>query len=128
MGFNYDEGEAAGDGVPRPMPMQILDEATGYLLAFGVAAALCRQQREGGSWHVQVSLAQTGQWFRRLGQVEGGLAAVRPNMAPCLEISQSGFGELCAVRHSAQLSRTPANWKRQSIRPAAVLRPGLRTG
>jgi len=47
MGFNHAEGEAAGDSVPRPMPMQILDEATGYLLAFGVAAALFRQQRKG---------------------------------------------------------------------------------
>ncbi|MDO8264072.1 MAG: CoA transferase [Gallionella sp.] len=119
MGFNHAEGEAAGDGVPRPMPMQILDEATGYLLAFGVAAALCRQRREGGSWQVQVSLAQTGQWLRRLGQVAGGLAATRPDMASFLEISQSGFGELCAVRHSAQLARTPAHWKRPSMLPGS---------
>lgn len=119
MGFNHAEGEAAGDGVPRPMPMQILDEATGYLLAFDVAAALCRQRREGGSWHVQVSLAQTGQWLRRLGQVAGGLAAARPDMASFLEISQSGFGELRAVRHSAQLARTPAHWKRPSMPPGS---------
>ena len=119
MGFNHAEGEAAGDGVPRPMPMQILDEATGYLLAFGVAAALCRQQREGGSWQVQVSLAQTGQWLRRLGQVAGGLAAARPDMASFLEVSQSGFGELRAVRHSAQLARTPAHWKRPSMPPGS---------
>jgi crotonobetainyl-CoA:carnitine CoA-transferase CaiB-like acyl-CoA transferase len=119
MGFNHAEGEAAGDSVPRPMPMQILDEATGYLLAFGVAAALYRQQREGGSWHVQVSLAQTGQWLRRLGQMAGGLAAARPDMAPYLEISRSGFGELCAVRHSAQLARTPAHWKRPSMPPGS---------
>ena len=119
MGFNHAEGEAAGDSVPRPMPMQILDEATGYLLAFGVAAALYRQQRKGGSWHVQVSLAQTGQWLRRLGRVADGLATVRPGMAPYLEISQSGFGELCAVRHSAQLARTPAHWKRPSMPPGS---------
>lgn len=119
MGFNHAEGEAAGDGVPRPMPMQILDEATGYLLAFGVAAALCRQQREGGSWQVQVSLAQTGQWLRRLGQVAGGLAAASPDMASFLAVSKSGFGELCAVRHSAQLARTPAHWKRPSMPPGS---------
>lgn len=119
MGFNHAEGEAAGDGVPRPMPMQILDEATGYLLAFGVAAALCRQRREGGSWQVQVSLAQTGQWLRRLGQVAGGLATASPDMVSFLEISQSGFGELCAVRHSAQLARTPAHWKRPSMPPGS---------
>lgn len=119
MGFNHAEGEAAGDGVPRPMPMQILDEATGYLLAFATSAALWRQQREGGSWHVQVSLAQTGQWLRRLGRLAGGLAAVRPDRAPYLEISRSGFGELCAVRHSAQLARTPARWQRPSMPPGS---------
>ncbi|MFS2055897.1 CoA transferase, partial [Variovorax sp. CT11-76] len=64
MGFNQAEGEAAGDGKPRPLLMQILDEATGYLIAFGAAAALHRQQREGGSWLVRVSLAQTGHWLR----------------------------------------------------------------
>lgn len=119
MGFNHAEGEAAGDGLPRPMPMQILDQATGYLLAFAAAAALWRQQREGGSWQVQVSLAQTGQWLRRLGRATGGLAAARPDMAPYLEISRSGFGELCAVRHSAQLARTPARWQRPSMPPGS---------
>ncbi|MDD5333933.1 MAG: CoA transferase [Rhodoferax sp.] len=119
MGFNHAEGEAAGDGVPRPMPMQILDEATGYLLAFGAAAALWRQQREGGSWQVQVALAQTGQWLRRLGRVTGGLAAARPDLAPYLETSPSGFGALCAVRHSAQLARTPARWQRPSMPPGS---------
>lgn len=119
MGFNHAEGEAAGDGLPRPMPMQILDQATGYLLAFGAAAALWRQQREGGSWQVQVALAQTGQWLRRLGRVTSGLTAARPDMAPYLEISPSGFGELCAVRHSAQLARTPASWKHPSKPPGS---------
>lgn len=117
MGFNHAEGEAAGDGKPRPLPMQILDEATGYLIAMGAAAALWRQQREGGSWHVQVSLAQTGRWLRGLGRVEGGLGAAVPDRAPYLETSASGFGELCGLRHSAQLSRTPAGWTRPSVPP-----------
>ena len=48
-GFNVAEGEAyaafVGDGskpTPRPLPMQALDHAAGYLLAFGINAALCR--------------------------------------------------------------------------------------
>ena len=119
MGFNHAEGEAAGDGQPRPLPMQILDEATGYLLAFGAVAALVRQQREGGSWHVQVSLAQTGQWLRSLGRIDGGLATARPDLQPFLEASDSGFGRLLAVRHSAQLARTPAGWSRPSMPPGS---------
>ena len=117
MGFNHAEGEAAGDGKPRPMPMQILDEATGFLMAFATNAALWRQQREGGSWHVQLSLAQTAQWLRGLGRVANGLAAVPPPRKPYLETSASGFGELTAIRPSAQLDRTPARYRLPSVRP-----------
>jgi crotonobetainyl-CoA:carnitine CoA-transferase CaiB-like acyl-CoA transferase len=119
-GFNRAEAEAAGDpGKPRAMPMQILDEATGYLIAFGAAAALARQQQQGGSWHVQVSLAQTGHWLRSLGRIENGFAAKAPSLEPWLETSASGFGELRGVRHSAQLSRTPAAWTRPSMPPGS---------
>jgi crotonobetainyl-CoA:carnitine CoA-transferase CaiB-like acyl-CoA transferase len=119
MGFNHAEGEAAGEGKPRPLPMQILDEATGYLIAMGAAAALRRQQVEGGSWHVQLSLAQTGQWLRTLGRVERGFEVPRPDFAPFLETSASGFGELKAVRHSARLERTPACGSRPSMPPGS---------
>jgi crotonobetainyl-CoA:carnitine CoA-transferase CaiB-like acyl-CoA transferase len=119
MGFNHAEGEAAGGGKPRPLPMQILDEATGYLIAMGAAAALWRQQREGGSWHVQVSLAQTGHWLRGLGRVADGFRIQVPDRTPYLETSASGFGELSGFRHSAQLSRTPAAWPRPSMPPGS---------
>lgn len=117
MGFNHAEGEAAGDGKPRALPMQILDQATGYLIAMGAAAALWRQQREGGSWHVQVSLAQTANWLRSLGRVEGGVLTGKPDLKPFLERSASGFGDLLAIRHSAQLARTPAGYARPSVAP-----------
>jgi crotonobetainyl-CoA:carnitine CoA-transferase CaiB-like acyl-CoA transferase len=119
MGFNHAEGEAAGDGRPRPLPMQILDEATGYLMAMGAAAALWRQQQEGGSWHVRVSLAQTGHWLRGLGRVPGGLATARPDLEPWLESAPSGFGELRGLRHSARLTRTPVVWARPSMPPGS---------
>ncbi len=119
MGFNQAEGEAAGDGKPKPLPMQILDEATGYLIAFGAAAALHRQQREGGSWLVRVSLAQTGHWLRGLGRVPGGLATPRPDIAPYVETEPSGFGELAGLRHSALLARTPGAWPRPSMPPGS---------
>lgn len=115
MGFNHAEGESLGK--PKPLPMQILDEATGYLIAFGAAAALRRQQREGGSWHVRVALAQTAHWFRGLGRFEQGLATKPPPLDPWLETEASGFGELRVVRHSAQLARTPARWTRPSVPP-----------
>lgn len=117
MGFNM----AEGDGKPRALPMQILDQATGYLIALGAAAALVRQQQEGGSWHVEVSLAQTAHWLRSMGRVANGLAVAKPDDTPYRETSTSGFGMLQSLRHSAQLSRTPAHWARPSMPPGSHL-------
>jgi crotonobetainyl-CoA:carnitine CoA-transferase CaiB-like acyl-CoA transferase len=119
MGFNHAEGEAAGAGKPRPLPMQILDEATGYLIAMGAAAALWRQQREGGSWHVRVSLAQTGHWLRGLGRIPSGFEVSSPKIEPWLESAASGFGELRSMRLSARLGRTPVAWRRPSMPPGS---------
>jgi crotonobetainyl-CoA:carnitine CoA-transferase CaiB-like acyl-CoA transferase len=117
MGFNQAEGEAMGEGKPRSLPMQILDQATGYLIAFAAAAALRRQQLEGGSWHVRLSLAQTGHWLRRLGRVADGRECVAPAPQPYVETTESGFGVLAAIGHSAMLSRTPARWIRPAVPP-----------
>lgn len=119
-GFNAAEADAAGDSAPKPLPFQALDHTTGYLLAFGTLVALERQAREGGSWQVRLSLARTAQWIRGLPRVADGLACPMPERADIvdlLEDSDSGFGRLSAVRHSAVLSETPARW----ARPAAPL-------
>ena len=113
----------------------MLDHATGYLMAFGAMMAKARQAREGGSWHVRVSLARTGQWLWNLGRVADGLAtedlkgdAVRP----FVEEVSSGFGPLRSVSHSAVLSKTPGvlgapgDAARQS--PAAMAGAALRSG
>ena len=110
-GINDAERDAAGEDKPKPLPCQALDHASGYLLAFGAMAALLRRAEEGGSWLVRVSLAGTGEWIKRLGRVEGGLAAAGiADAARFLEDSDSGFGRMTAVRHSAELSGTPAHW------------------
>ena len=116
-GINHAEGQAAGSGDPRPLPIQVLDYASGFLMAIGASAALLRQAREGGSWHVRVSLAQTAHWLRSLGRVDGGFGIDPPDLAPYLDTSASGWGELVAIRHAAQFSRTPAGWTRPSVRP-----------
>lgn len=118
-GFNDAEGAAAGAGAPKALPMQILDHATGYLLALGLQAALMRQLREGGSWHVQVSLARTGEWLRSLGRVRAGLLAPKPRLDDLLEESDSGFGQLTIVRHSAVFEKTPAMLRRPAMPPGS---------
>jgi CoA-transferase family III len=57
--------ESAGDDTPGVLPAQALDHATGYLAAAAVVVALERQMREGDTWHVQCSLAQTAAWLLR---------------------------------------------------------------
>jgi crotonobetainyl-CoA:carnitine CoA-transferase CaiB-like acyl-CoA transferase len=116
-GFNLAEAQAFGDAEPRALPLQILDYAAGYLLAFGAQAALLRQAQEGGSWHVQVSLAGVGRWLRSLGRVAGGTQAQRPPLEPYLEEVDSGFGRLRVLRHAAQFSATPARWSRPAMPP-----------
>jgi len=117
-GFNHAEGQAAGVDGPKELPAQMLDHATGYFMAFGAMMAKARQAREGGSWHVQVSLAQTGRWLWNLGRVAGGFDTrdlTGEAVTPFIEDVGSGFGALRAVRHSAILSKTPAFWARPAM-------------
>jgi crotonobetainyl-CoA:carnitine CoA-transferase CaiB-like acyl-CoA transferase len=117
-GFNHAEGLAAGIEGPKELPAQILDHATGHLMAFAAMMARVRQLREGGSWHVRVSLAQTGRWLWNLGRVADGLKTEDLKgeaIEPFLEVLPSGFGQLHSVRHSAILSKTPASWARPAM-------------
>jgi hypothetical protein len=118
-GFNHAEAQAAGDTQPRALPMQILDMASGALMAFGAQAALLRQQREGGSWHVRVSLARTGLWLRTLGRVPNGFDAPKADFTDVMETGASGWGELSAIRHAAEFSHTPAGYARPSMPPGS---------
>ena len=118
-GLNHAEAGAAGT-LPRPkeLPAQALDHASGYLMAFGAMMALARKAREGGSWHVRVSLAQTGHWFAGLGRLENGFAGPDPtsaDIADLLQETDTPFGRLTFVRHAAQLSETPAFWARPPV-------------
>ncbi len=117
-GFNAAEARAAGVEGPKELPCQALDHASGYLLAFGAIMARIRQARDGGSWLVSVSLAATGRWIWKLGRVEGGFSCPLPSrddVTDFLETSQSPFGPMRGVRHAAQLSETPAAWRRPSV-------------
>ena len=117
-GFNHAEGQAAGVEGPKELPAQMLDHAAGYLMAFGAMMAKARQSREGGSWHVRVSLAQTGRWLWDLGRIADGFKTEdlkQKAASPFVEEVPSGFGPLRSVKHSAVLSKTPAFWARPAM-------------
>ncbi|EKM49738.1 uncharacterized protein PHACADRAFT_265389 [Phanerochaete carnosa HHB-10118-sp] len=150
-GFNAAEAEAyaafTGDfGArplpPKPFPMQAIDHAAGYLLAFGINAALCKTITEGGSWEVHVSLAAVGQWIRSFGQLEPGVAfgegaPLPPRSLPqapeiqaiTIELKQSAGDRvdgderkvMSAVKHSVVLSATPVHEGEAPVRLDAHL-------
>ncbi|MEC5405028.1 CoA transferase [Paraburkholderia sp. MPAMCS5] len=110
-GIAFTEQQAAGWREPKHLPCQALDHATGYLAAFGAMAALARRAAEGGSWHVKVSLAQTGRWLQSFGQMAEGFRAPdvsHDGVRDCLDTVQSEFGRVEAVRPAEQLEETPA--------------------
>jgi len=61
------EGE---NGMPSMPPTSLInDYITGYIGAAGATAALLKRAKEGGSYHVTVSLARCAMWYQSLGLV-----------------------------------------------------------
>lgn len=109
-GIAWVEREAAGVAAPKHLPCQALDHATGYLAAFGAMAALMRRAVEGGSWHVRVSLAQTGRWLQSFGTLAAGWRA--PDVAlddvrDLMHTMDSPFGKVLAAAPAERMSATP---------------------
>jgi crotonobetainyl-CoA:carnitine CoA-transferase CaiB-like acyl-CoA transferase len=109
-----------GEDRPRLLPAAACDYTTGYLGAYGALLALERRAREGGSWHVQVSLCQSALYIYR----QGKTGPVAEGMDLCAEElhrlrvqTETAHGP---VRHLApvlRLSETTPRW----IRPTPVL-------
>ena len=106
---------------PQFYPVSAIDYLTGYLMAFGALVALARRVREGGSWLVRISLAQTGHWLVGRGQVlENELNDVPKEFTPAeLErwsmSSDTPVGRLGHLGPVVRLSETPPRWSRPSV-------------
>ena len=111
-GMAHEHGASVGAEGPRHLPAQVVDHGTGYLAAFGTLMALGRRAREGGSYLVRVSLAQTGWWVDSLGRVDG-VATPDQTLADVDDLlaeRDSAFGRLRHVVPPARLSETPCAW------------------
>jgi crotonobetainyl-CoA:carnitine CoA-transferase CaiB-like acyl-CoA transferase len=108
--------EIGKGGQPRSTPANPLDYATGYLAAFGVMVALGRRAREGGSYLVRLSLAQTGRWLANMPRAQESEYAARPAELPQERLDElmisreTPFGRLRYFAPFAQLSETPGRW------------------
>jgi crotonobetainyl-CoA:carnitine CoA-transferase CaiB-like acyl-CoA transferase len=120
--------EHGKDGQPLHLPGQALDYLSGYLGAFGAMVALARRAREGGSWLVRLSLAQTAHWLKSLGRVEGtedprdrvdpGIDAVAGFMMQ----SNTAWGQVHHLGPVLKMSITPPHWT-QIVRPLGTDEP-----
>jgi crotonobetainyl-CoA:carnitine CoA-transferase CaiB-like acyl-CoA transferase len=113
--------EYALDGKPRLLPVSALDYITGYLAAFGVMVALRRRAEEGGSYHVEVSLAQTGRWLCGQARCSPDQVALAPpdlppdRIAALSSTTETPFGRLRHLAPAVRLSETPARWERPAV-------------
>jgi len=117
------QGEIFPDGAPGPQfyPVSAIDYLTGYLMAFGAMVALARRAREGGSWLVRISLAQTGRWLVGRGEVPLARLKDVPKDFTAAELarwsvaSDTPDGRLEHLAPVVRLSETPPHWSRPSV-------------
>ncbi|HVU22005.1 MAG TPA: CoA transferase [Rhizomicrobium sp.] len=104
------------DAEPMLIPAAACDYITGYLAAAGAAAALLRRIREGGSWHVQVSLCATAQWLQSLGKIAAALIpdgwSPGEGLDRYLKSCQTSGGRLDYLGPVVQMSKTQPQWLR----------------
>ncbi|HZE60801.1 MAG TPA: CoA transferase [Burkholderiales bacterium] len=114
-GMAHKSGDAKG---PKLLPVSAIDYISGYLMAFGTAAALERRAREGGSWLVRVALARVGHWIveRGLAPFDGVAADVPADeLARYCGEMDTPVGRLTYLRPAIQLSHTPGGWTRPPV-------------
>lgn len=109
--------ESRGGETPGVLPAQALDHATGYLAAAAILIALDRQAREGGTWHIRCSLAQTASFLLRQPRIAatreatGEAIAVDPiDASPYLVAMARHREQITIVRPPGALDGRPLEW------------------
>ena len=77
--------------------------------------ALARRAKEGGSYHVRVSLCQSGMFIQRQGKgvLDASLNGLERGEAEALQIeADSPYGPMRFLKPVVQMSETPARWAR----------------
>ena len=115
-GINDLGRQAGGGDRPRPLPVQALDHATGYLLAAAALRGLTERQRDGRGWLARVSLARTAQLLMEVSAgyaPSAGSADVGP---PAGTTEVTPWGPAVRLRPPVQLPGTPVHWDSPAVR------------
>lgn len=159
-GFDMNGGVVSGlamlggaNGMPALPPTGMLnDYITGYLGAAGVAAALLRRTKEGGSYHVTVSLTRTAMWCQSLGLIPEAERAFSKNPLQQLRnlsssktpeflhevarqvtqrlleleilVRDTPLGRVRRLAPAVTYSATPAGWRDPLLVPRGSCTPG----
>ena len=108
------EGVQSSSGYkPKTLPAAANDYITGYLGAYGTLLALARRAREGGSYHVRVSLCQTGMMIYDQGKVSDLPANLGLGISDVDSLCVESDSHLGRIKHLApvlSLSETRPYW------------------
>lgn len=139
------------DGVPAMPPTALInDYVTGYIGAAGATAALLKRAREGGSYHVTVSLARCAMWYQSLGLIPASDRAFSKNfmqrvrnlpagelpgilrdlrsrlVEPAALARDTALGRVRRLAPAVACSATPACWSDPILTPRGSSRPEWR--
>ncbi|MBT5191978.1 MAG: CoA transferase, partial [Rhodospirillaceae bacterium] len=89
------------NGIDQPelLPAPACDYTTGYLGAYGTLLALARRAVEGGSYHVKVSLCQSGMFLYRQGRVDYDQPDMGHSEAEAAELQMDTDTAYGPIRH-----------------------------
>jgi hypothetical protein len=136
------------NGIPSLPPTALInDYVTGYLGAAGATAALIRRAKEGGSYHVTVSLTRNAMWYQSLGLVPPEERAFAENpfhhlddlnpkealglvenlkqrlLEPEVLIRETPLGQVRRLAPAVTYSATPASWDDPILIPMGASSP-----
>jgi crotonobetainyl-CoA:carnitine CoA-transferase CaiB-like acyl-CoA transferase len=106
-----------GDERPKLLPASACDYTTGYNGAYGVLLALAKRAREGGSYHVRVSLCRSGMYIHKQGKVdyqEPDMGLSQAELDAIMIESEGGHGKLKFLGPVLRMSETRPCWEKPS--------------
>lgn len=116
-GFAAKEGERLDNqnGSTKPLPQfspvfYLNDFLTAYLAASGVMSALLKRAKEGGSYHVKVSLARSAMWVQDMGYISKDEYAdkhEKDDFESELQTFDSPFGIITELVPAVKFDRSP---------------------
>jgi crotonobetainyl-CoA:carnitine CoA-transferase CaiB-like acyl-CoA transferase len=114
--------EARHDKFKNAPPGILSDGFAGFLGAAAIAATLARRAVEGGSWHINISLARMATWIQEFGLYPEGTPEGPAIGAPRTRRMESAFGTLDYVAPALRYSETMSYFDKPPV-PVGASRP-----